>query len=377
MKRIKNEDISLATTKSKISKIYDIINNFKGLFNKKYCLIFIVFLCILIVIDIIVVSILYKNSQLTFKKEIKTNDNCLIKSNIDLDHEFILMKSVQNQIHNKNLTRIETIAGGYGKIGNALIMLNNLINICEQIFCKNIISPGGLQNIIKKPIVYKDYNITIYPNPYKEKIPIDIMISKRELFWFNFGKKPVFMRYKIIRDEVLSNIPNYIAYQNDLHIKMRSGDVFLNNINRMYSQPPLCFYQKIINTNNFSNIYILSNGRENPVINKLLEIYPRIIYMNVSLEYAISVIINAYNFVMPISTFPETLIHLNTNLKNLYIYELLRYNIERVNYIIHIMKPSPKYSQIMERKWKKTKEQLDLMINENCINITFQTFNPN
>ena len=246
MKRIKNEDISLATTKSKITKIYDIINNFKGLFNKKYCLIFIVFLCILIVIDIIVVSILYKNSQLTIKKEIKTNDNCLIKSNIDLDHEFILMKSVQNQIHNKNLTRIETIAGGYGKIGNALIMLNNLINICEQIFCKNIISPGGLQNIIKKPIVYKDYNITIYPNPYKEKIPIDIMISKRELFWFNFGKKPVFMRYKIIRDEVLSNIPNYIAYQNDLHIKMRSGDVFLNNINRMYSQPPLCFYQKII-----------------------------------------------------------------------------------------------------------------------------------
>ena len=322
MKRIKNEDISLATTKSKITKIYDIINNFKGLFNKKYCLIFIVFLCILIVIDIIVVSILYKNSQLTIKKEIKTNDNCLIKSNIDLDHEFILMKSVQNQIHNKNLTRIETISGGYGKIGNALIMLNNLINICEQIFCKNIISPGGLQNIIKKPIVYKDYNITIYPNPYKEKIPIDIMISKRELFWFNFGKKPVFMRYKIIRDEVLSNIPNYIAYQNDLHIKMRSGDVFLNNINRMYSQPPLCFYQKIINTNNFSNIYILSNGRENPVINKLLEIYPRIIYMNVSLEYAISVIINAYNFVMPISTFPETLIHLNTNLKNLYIYHL-------------------------------------------------------
>ena len=85
-------------------------------------------LCILIVIDIIVVSILYKNSQLTIKKEIKTNDNCLIKSNIDLEHEFILMKSVQNQIHNKNLTRIETIAGGYGKIGNALIILLIYVN---------------------------------------------------------------------------------------------------------------------------------------------------------------------------------------------------------------------------------------------------------
>ena len=98
--------------------------------------------------------------------------------------------------------------------------------------------------------------------------------------------------------------------------------------------------------------------------------------MNVTLENAISIIINAYNFVMPISTFPGTLIHLNNNLKNLYIYELLRYNIERVNYTIHKMKPSPKYSQIMARKWKKTKEQLELMINENCINNTMQIFNP-
>ena len=376
MKRIKNEESSLSTTKTKIKKIYDIVYNLRISFNKKYCLIFIVVFCILIVNNIIVVCILYKNSEITIKKEIKTNDNCLIKSNIDFDHNFILMKTVQDQIHNKNLTSIKTIAGGYGKIGNALIMLNNLINICEQIFCKNIISPGGLQNIIKKPIFYKDYNITIYPNPYKEKIPIDIIISRREIFWFNFGKKPAFMRYKIIRDEVLSNIPKYIANQNDLYIKMRSGDVFLNNINRMYSQPPLCFYQKIINTNNFSNIYILSNGRENPVINKLLEIYPRVKYLNVTLEYAISIIINAYNFVMPISTFPETLINLNTNLKNLYIYELLKFNIERGNFLIHIMQPSPKYSQIMERKWRKTKEQLDLMINENCINNTIQIFNP-
>ena len=68
--------------------------------------------------------------------------------------------------------------------------------------------------------------------------------------------------------------------------------------------------------------------------------------MNVSLKYAISVIINAYNFVMPISSFPETLINFNTNLKNLYIYELLIYNYERVNFTIHKMKPSPKCLKI-------------------------------
>ena len=40
------------------------------------------------------------------------------------------------------------------------------------------------------------------------------------------------------------------------------------------------------------------------------------------------------------------------------------------------MVPSPKYYKIMERKWKKTKEQLDLMLNENCINNTMEIFYP-
>ena len=139
MKRRKNEEISVANTKEKFKIIYDVIHNLKNSSNKKYFLIFIILIGILIDNNIILVNNLNKNSYLNINKEVQTNDNCLIKSNIDLDHNFILMKTVQDQIHNKNLTSIKTIAGGYGKIGNALIMLNNLINICEQIFCKNII----------------------------------------------------------------------------------------------------------------------------------------------------------------------------------------------------------------------------------------------
>ena len=47
----------------------------------------------------------------------------------------------------------------------------------------------------------------------------------------------------------------------------------------MYSQPPLCFYQKIINENKFDKIFILSNGHENPVIGRLLKLYPGIRYL--------------------------------------------------------------------------------------------------
>ena len=83
---------------------------------------------------------------------------------------------------------------------------------------------------------------------------------------------------------------------------------------------------------------------------------------------AISIIVNCYNLVLPVSTFPKTLINLNDNLKNLYIYEIVNYEIKNANYTIHKMKPSRKYIKMMKHKWNKTREQLDLMINEKCIN---------
>jgi len=378
MKRISNEEVSVIDSKTNIRNVFGIIKNFKYLYKKINCLTFIFLIFILIVNDIIFVIFLQQNQKLIINREPPKIDNNRNKreSNFDLSDEFFSLKSVKEKINKTNITFIQTLSGGYGHVGNALLMLNNLINICEKILCQNIISPGGLQTIIKNPIYYKEYNITIYPNSYRYKIPIDITLTKREAFWFNYKKKPHLMRLNIIREEVINNIPKYKANPNDLYINIRSGDIFINRINHNYSQPPLCFYQKIINENNFSKIYILSNGHENPVVDELLKLYPKIKYIHGKLEYDTSVIVNAYNFVKPISTFPGTLIYLNTNLKNLYIYDLPRVKIESVNYTIHKMVPSTKYYKIMERKWKKTKEQLDLMLNENCINNTMEIFYP-
>ena len=310
-----------------------------------------------------------------FLTESTTNDNRTI-TNIDFNDDFYNRKEVKEMISKKNLTNIETITGGHGHIGNALIMLNNLINICEQIRCKNIIIPGGLESIIKNPIMYKEYNITIYPISYKNKIKIDLSLTKRFIFWFHFNKIKMKARLKIIREEVLKNIPKYNANLNDLYINIRSGDVFIKTINKIYSQPPLCFYQKIIDENNYKNIFILSNGHENPVVDKLLELYPKIKYIHGSIIYDISVIVNAYNFVMPISSFPMMLIHLNINLRNLYIYPLIKIHFKDTNFTVHKMTPSLKYLKIMEKKWKKSKEQLDLMLNENCIQSIIESFGP-
>ena len=303
----------------------------------------------------------------------KKNNSVLI-TNIDLNDEFFQLQEVKEQIYKNNLTYITTISGGAGNVGNSLLMLNNLINICEKIKCRNIIAPFGLKKIIKNPIIYKKYNITIYPESFRNKTTIDILLSVITSYYFYYRKKRHEMRLSIIREEVLNNVPKYISYPNDLYINIRSGDIFIDKIHPYYSQPPLCFYQKIINDNNYNNIYLLSNGHENPVVNALLKIYPKIIYIHGPVEKDISVLINAYNLVMPISTFPIAIITLNNNLKNLYIYEIINYSFQKGNYIIHKMKPSIKYEKIMKRKWKNTRDQLDLMIKEECFNSSLKSY---
>jgi hypothetical protein len=324
----------------------------------------VIYICFFISIIIPNIKNICSKSVQIFYNEINTN-----KSNINFSDEFFQIKSVINQIRTRNLTYIKTIGGGKAKIGNALIMLNNLINICEKIGCKNIITPGGLECLIKKPIYYKLYNITILPNLYKKIIKIDINLSVSDIYYFRYKKQPHKMRLRIIKDEIFDNIPKYNANKNDLFIHIRSGDIFINDFNKYYSQPPLCFYKKIINNFKFDNIYILSNGHENPVVDSLIKTYPKIKFINGPIEKDIAKIINAYNFVMSQSTFAKNLIIFNNNLKNLFVYELLSYTIYiKRNFTIFRMKPSIKYIQIMKLKWKRTKEQLNLMINENCYN---------
>ena len=71
---------------------------------------------------------------------------------------------------------------------------------------------------------------------------------------------------------------------------------------------------------------------------------------------------------MSISTFPFTLIKLNNNLRKIFVYSLYDYNFKDANFTIYRMQASQNYLNNIQGKWKNTKEQRDLMINENCSN---------
>lgn len=87
-----------------------------------------------------------------------------------------------------------------------------------------------------------------------------------------------------MREEVIGNILIFYNTPDDLVIHIRSDYVFINHHNRKYGQLPLCFYQILINDNNLKNIYLKSSGHENPKVDKFLQLYPKIKFINETLE---------------------------------------------------------------------------------------------
>ena len=92
------------------------------------------------------------------------------------------------------------------------------------------------------------------------------------------------MRLSILKEEIMNNVPKYKSDPNYLYFHIRSGDIFIKSINPNYSQPPLCFYQKIINENNFTNFFLSSNNNENLCVDTLLKLYPNIKFIHGSVE---------------------------------------------------------------------------------------------
>ena len=126
-------------------------------------------------------------------------------------------------------------------------------------------------------------------------------------------------------------------------------------------------------------IFLISIGHENPIVDILLKMYPQIIFIHGTILEDASVLINIYNLILPVSSFTYSLIRMNNNLRKIYIYDIMvkiqkvfwyttDYYLESDKLNVYVMKPSLRYEKEMKGKWKNTKEQLNLMINENCLN---------
>ena len=289
-----------------------------------------------------------------------------------------LFNQLKIDYRSKNFSKIKFIYLDTSfKFGNSIILLNNLLYYCEILEINNIYLNSYMNWPLKNDIILNKINITFIS-------PLDVDLSDEKIILFNpfsvYFQKVIRPEIRInkLRDEILKNMPKIYIDPDDLYIHIRGGDIFkcksCNDID--YSQPPFCFYQKILNKFKFRNIYIISEDKMNPVISPLLNKFPKIILSQNLIQTDIAILSNAYNIVGSMSSFLISLVNININLKNYWEYDNYRLTekfwhlhpkiyLNKIKFKIFTMNSSFNYKNKMF-PWKNKKEQIKLMLSEKC-----------
>ena len=286
----------------------------------------------------------------------------------------------KNQKQNQNLSEIKIVYIEKSfRFGNSIVMLNNLLFYCEILNITNIYLNIEKHWPISENVTMDNLNITLISNKSVNFNYKNICIFDIKSIYFQRIIKPE-IRIDKLKNEIKKNLPKILINPEDLFIHIRSGDIFKYKANNAmnYAQPPLCFYQSILNNFKFRNIYILTIDKSNPIIDLLIGQYKQIILTNNQLSVDLAILLNAYNIAASISSFLTSIIIINDNLKILWEYDNYRltekylhlhhdiYNYS-FNYSIYKMYPSQKYKNFMF-PWINSKKQIDLMIKEKCNN---------
>ena len=301
-----------------------------------------------------------------------------------------ILKQYYSSTEKTNISIVFDLGPFFG-FGNKISAFNKLLFYCGIIKCQNIILLANNNMFINHTLYDKDYNITILYDSFPSGAKVDYIKELDFFFFYDFFNFKIENRLDIIKNEIVNNLPKIEIKRNDLVIHMRSSDVFQfkNNPNHApdYAQPPLCFYEKILNNNTFEEIYLLSVDDEyNPIIKILKKKYPKIIYNKNPLEIDLSYLVRGYNIISSISSLVISSIKLNDNLQ--FFWEFDRYplkskifhshysivNITR-KYTVYQMEPSEIYKTKMVI-WKDSDEQIEIMLNDTCPN-DFKIIPPN
>lgn len=156
----------------------------------------------------------------------------------------------------------------------------------------------------------------------KDKIKYYVELKKQDYEkLLNFHEKLI---KKVLRNIFIINTKStHIHFYRSkvLIIYIRSGDLFGKVVHPKYVSAPLYFYKCIIEK--YKNIYkkfiLVAEDNLNPVIKRLLENYPFIIWNKNNLKDDIKVILGASHIVSCIGTFISSLSWMSRNIKKVYL----------------------------------------------------------
>jgi hypothetical protein len=260
------------------------------------------------------------------------------------------------------------IINSYGRLGNNIYQLLNIVNIAnkeqKRVNIDNLkLKLNGiinLNNIVKE---FENYNES--SNINSDFMPKNLhLFNKRNiniLDFFNISKKFI--------------VPNLKININPLDIKtccihIRSGDIFSEegHLNSNYIQPPLAYYKKIISDINdeYDKFIIISEkDKINPCIQGLLNYSSKIEFQSKSEYEDYEILMRTQTIILSRSSFSDSVVYLSPNIKNVYFWNYnhcFSNDLELPNRInFHPYKLTDEYIEM--GNWKNNEEQLNLMKN--------------
>ena len=256
--------------------------------------------------------------------------------------------------------------GWYGRLGNNIIQLSNIINIAI----------AYKHNIIFN-VKHRYFDLSVITNYFNKYNNNEIITDEYKFFYISKLPCPnnIFMqnieeKNKILQKSFLINNINKLP-ENDLVIHIRSGDIFSSNPHPRYIPPPLSYYISTINECKCEKIHIVCEDTKNPIVNKLLELYKNAVYQKNTLEKDISIILGSTNIIFSTGTFIPALMLLSKNVKYIYGFPVQK-NFKELQDIYKMLLPLKKTNMVKSEKapdyykitdpWKNTKKQRDYIL---------------
>lgn len=115
-----------------------------------------------------------------------------------------------------------------------------------------------------------------------------------------------------------------------LCIHVRSGDIFQENPHPDYMPPPLDFYKRSIQSQEWKNVLVVYQDDKNPVVHALKKEFPAAYFSSLSLEKTISVLLEAEYIVGSIGSFLPIVLLFNPEYKQFYLSEYATKGLERM-----------------------------------------------
>jgi len=243
----------------------------------------------------------------------------------------------------------------YGRLGNNIMQLRNIISIAIAYKHNIKINVKKLKDVFPQSVLLNFFNLSVIEK-YFNKYNNSEIITDNQTGFFDICRLPfpndIFKQNieetnKILQKAFLINNINKLP-ENDLVIHIRSGDIFNSNPHPGYVPPPLSYYTKEIDKYKYEKIHIICEDTINPVTNELRKLYKNAVYEKNTLEKDIRIILGATNIIYSVGTFIPALMLLSNN--NKYLYGSQGNNEELKEYY-KIMKP-----------WKNTIEQRNYIL---------------